>query len=59
MSTVQVGGELGGALPMMRSEVQCIMGNGHVGPTHEQTEIQTHMTENITFPQLRWRVVMI
>ena len=41
MSAVQV--EQGwGALPMMHSEVQCIMGNGHMGPTHRQTELDTH-----------------
>ena len=34
------------------NEVQCIMGNGHIGPPG-----QTDMTENITFLQLRWRAV--
>ena len=34
-------------------EVQCILGNGHMG-TPEQTDRQTETTENITFPQLRW-----
>ena len=47
------GGRVGGPLPMTHSEVQCIVGNGHMGPTHGHTELQTHMTENITFPQLR------
>ena len=39
-----------GACTMM---VQCIMGNGHMGPLCEQTDI----TENITFPQLCWLAV--
>ena len=37
------------------SEFQCIMGNGHMGTPR----VQTDMTENITFPQLRWPVVKI
>ena len=45
-------GRVGGPLPMTHSEVLCIVGNGHMGPTHGHTELQTHMTENITFPQL-------
>ena len=38
----------------MYSEGQCIMGDGH-----RQTLVdrQTHISENITFPQLRWRPV--
>ena len=41
----------GGALC---SEVQCIMGNGiMMTPINRQTD----MTENITFPQLRWLAV--
>ena len=36
-------------------EVQCIMGNGYKGiPLNRMTDT----CENITFPQLRWRVVM-
>ena len=35
-------------------EVNCIMCNGHIGTLCGQTG----MTENITFPQLRWRVVI-
>ena len=34
------------------SEIQCIMGNGHIGPP-----LWTDMTENITFLQLRWGAV--
>ena len=37
----------------LNSEVQCIMGNGHMG-THPR---KTDMIENITFPRLRWRAV--
>ena len=37
------------------SEVQCIMGNGHIGTPYEQTDT----SENIIFPQLRRRVVKI
>ena len=37
------------------SEVQCIMGNGHIGPPCGQTQT----TENITFPRLRWQMVTI
>ena len=32
------------------SVVQCIMGNGHIGPPQ-----RTDTYENITFPQLCWR----
>ena len=42
---------------MMRSNAQqciIIMGNGHMPPSGEQTDWQTHATENDTFPQLRW-----
>ena len=42
MSTVQMGTGLVGTLPMMHSEDQCIMGYGHMGPTHRQTELDTH-----------------
>ena len=42
-----VGGSLYG-------EVQCVMCNGHMGPPVNR---QTHTTENITFPQFRWRTV--
>ena len=38
------------------SEVQCIMGNGHMG-TPPWTHTHKHTCENITFPQLRWRAV--
>ena len=45
----------------LHGEVQCIVGNGHMGPSPRlQAEWQTHTTlhtQNITFPQLRWRVV--
>ena len=46
------GAEPGGGF--MYSEVQCIMGNGHMGHPCGQTEWQTHVTENIAFPQLHW-----
>ena len=36
------------------SEVQCIMGNGHIESPHGQTD----RDDNITFPQLRWRAVI-
>ena len=37
-------------------EVQCIMGNDHMGlPVNRQTD----MTENITFPQPCWQAVNI
>ena len=42
----------GGAL---YCEVQCIMGNGHMGTP----SLWTDTTENITFPQLHWRAVTI
>ena len=35
-------------------EVNCILCNGHIGTLCGQTG----MAENITFPQLRWRVVI-
>ena len=38
----------------LAGEVQCIIGNGHMGPP---PNIMTNTTENITFPQLRWRAV--
>ena len=47
-------GELEPGGGSMYSEVQCIMGNGHMGHPCGQTEWQTHMTENIAFPQLHW-----
>ena len=46
------GAEPGGG--SMYTEVQCTMGNGHMGHSCGQTEWQTHMTENIAFPQLHW-----
>ena len=42
-----------GAGGSLHSEVQCIMGNGHMGPPCEQRDI----TENITFKQLQWYLV--
>ena len=36
-------------------EMQCIMGNSHMGTPCEQTDI----SENITLLQLRWRAVKI
>ena len=38
-------------------EVQCIMGNGRITPPPSCTEWLTDTTENITFPEFRWRVV--
>ena len=38
--------------------VQCIMGNDHMRASLYPVNIQTHMTENITFPQLRWQAVI-
>ena len=40
-------------------EGQCIMGNGHMGPSWAQSDWQKDMTENIIFSQLCWRVVII
>ena len=40
----------------LSSNVQYIMGDGHMGP-HRQTELQINITGNITFPQLCWRAV--
>ena len=38
---------------VLYSEVQCIMGNGHMGSTaNGQTDTQTDTCENITFLQL-------
>ena len=37
------------------NEIQCIMGNGHM---RTPPVVDTGATENITFLQLRWRVVM-
>ena len=43
------------------SEVKGITGNDHMRttPSCGQKEWQTHITENITFPQLHWRAVKI
>ena len=44
------------------SEVQCIMGNGHETPLplpDRMTDLRPDTTENITFPQLRWRAVIM
>ena len=49
---VGVGGSLFG-------EVQCIMGNGQVGPTPPVLNRMTNTTKNITFLQLRWPQVII
>ena len=48
-------------LVALYSEVQCIIGNGHMRtpPPLPWTARQTDTTENITFPQLRWREVKI
>ena len=60
-SNVQrVGAEPGvkGQEGSLHSEVQCIIGNGHMGtPTLPLVDRQTYMSENITLPQLRWRTV--
>ena len=40
----------------LHGEVQCITGNGHTGP--HWTEWPADTCENITFPQLCWRVVI-
>ena len=42
--------------PLADSEVQCIIGNGHMGPPNVIR--QTDKTKNIIFPQLRWRAVI-
>ena len=45
----------------MRSKVQCIMGNGHMGspfPVDRMTDWWADTIENITFPQLHWWAVM-
>ena len=47
----------GGEAVELYSEIQCFMGNGYMGPLLHVNR-QTDMTENITFPQLRWRAVM-
>ena len=39
-------------------DVQCIIGNGHMG-TPSPVDRQTDTCENITFPQLRWRLVIM
>ena len=41
----------------LQSEVQCIVGNGHMGPP--LVNRQTNVTENITLLRLRWRAVII
>ena len=41
------------------SELQCTMGNGHMGTPRGETESQKHTTENITFPQLHLQAVII
>ena len=43
------------------NELQCIMGNDPMGLPCGQNNwlLETDMTENITFPQLRWRVVIM
>ena len=46
-------------LGTLHSEVQGIMGNGHMQSPSGQTEWQTHTTEIITFPQLHWQAVKI
>ena len=43
---------------ILYSEVQFIMGNDHMGTLNE-TDRQTDITENITFPTLLWRAVII
>ena len=45
----------GGRGSLYGGDVQCIMGNYHIGSP--SVNRQTHTTENITFPQLRWRAV--
>ena len=54
MSAVRGGGRArdGG----LYSEVECIMGNGHMVTPVDR---QTHIRENITFPQLHWRAVQM
>ena len=37
-------------------KVECLMGNGHMGPPQPLTDRQTHTIENVTFPQMHWRV---
>ena len=44
----------GGAGEALYSELDCIMVNGHMGDPREQTDT----SENITFLQVRWRVVI-
>ena len=54
----------GGSLPhvgggeVLYSEAQCIMGNGHMVHSHP-VDRQALNSENITFPQRRWRAVII
>ena len=45
----------GGGWDTLYSEVQCIMNNGHMGPSPRE---HTDACENITFPQLRLRAVI-
>ena len=53
---ISVAGEQGA----LYSEVQCIMGNGHMGIRPHCTDRlpDTHTTENITMPHLRWWAIM-
>ena len=44
------GGRATAGVPLY-SEIQCIIGNGHMGPPGEQID----MTENIAFQQLCWQ----
>ena len=41
------------------SEVLCIISNGHMGIPLPLVDRQIHASENTTFPQLRWRAVII
>ena len=55
MSLAGVGGP---HVPMaLYSVVQCITGNGDMGPSFPPTEWQTDICEIITFPQFRWLAV--
>ena len=59
-SHVQGGGLWGKGTGGLYNEDQCIMGNGRMGPPSLYPSFmdrQTHTSENITFPQLRWFVV--
>ena len=52
------GGWGAGPVWSLYREVQCIMRNDHMGPLWTDRHTQTHTTENVTFPQLRWWVVI-